>query len=409
MAQALIRINQPGHPTLAVGIPGRSRDDIVQGLQVELSNTDDTGVTTHLWEMIHDPADNDAIAAPSLLSARTSPTVTFTPNALGKSYLIQLTVNQGGKGEVYRILVASRDSLGRRVPAADEVDEANWLAANGQINTKGWQPEMRVLFDSSSWDERYIGDFRTATPTDLAAGVNPTVTVNGVTWTSNAGDAIPAVAQGAVTSFATTTLDGLAMRGANTTTNFSDTAHNAPHIFTDWASLLGSTASPEDLGAGVEYAVQAFIATEDLNLSPQGVGAGVYTPNDAVSPTETSPTVDESRISSRLEFSSGAVVGMIDEGVSAGDISGSRFPTGGNVVALIFRSGVHVESAVGVWANGFPNLGAMTRIRTWLGTGPGFTPQEYLQPQDRVSLFFQQRAGGTFDADIQQVRVLSKG
>ena len=139
MAAALIRVNQIGHPTQVIGTPGISRDDIVGSTQVQLSNSDDTGVRSHRWELLARPGGSAAV-----LSSPTSAAVTFTPDLPG-TYRIRLRVNEGRKGEVDTRLVAVRDSQGFRIPAAGEEAEANWGG-----NAFGWQPDMELLLQSIS-------------------------------------------------------------------------------------------------------------------------------------------------------------------------------------------------------------------------------------------------------------------
>lgn len=137
MAEARIRIDQATNPR-PIGVAGRSRDDIVISQIVTLHNQDDTGVRSWRWEITDRPTGSAAV-----LSSPVDAAPTFTPDVVG-SYRIRLIVNDGRVGEVDTRIAAIRDSLGLRVPAADERAEANWLIG-GTPNTKGWKPEFEHL------------------------------------------------------------------------------------------------------------------------------------------------------------------------------------------------------------------------------------------------------------------------
>ena len=143
MAQARIVITQAG----VVGQPGRSRDDIVTGQPVILSNANDNGVTSWRWTLLSRPKGSAAT-----LSNVVAAQPTFTPDVEG-TYLVRLEVNQGLEGEVATALVAVRNpsvALGgvtydTRYPAASENDEANWISnwANpGTPNDTGWWEDL---------------------------------------------------------------------------------------------------------------------------------------------------------------------------------------------------------------------------------------------------------------------------
>jgi hypothetical protein len=134
MATANIRIDQPTNDP-QIGVIGRSRDDIIGGITVNLRNADDTGVRSWRWTMVDRPGGSSAG-----LSDPTNAAPSFIPDEFG-TYLIQLIVNEGRTGEVDRIVVAVRDELGLRVPAAGEINEANWLI-DGSPNHRGYQPEF---------------------------------------------------------------------------------------------------------------------------------------------------------------------------------------------------------------------------------------------------------------------------
>lgn len=126
---ASIRIDQPANPTTPIGQPGRARDDLLLGLPVTLRNSDDTDVVRWLWTLLDKP-----LGSTSVLSATTSPQVTFTPDVEG-SYLVRLAVNDGIAGQIDTKVAAVRTSLGVRYPATGETTSSvNW-PANGE---KGW-------------------------------------------------------------------------------------------------------------------------------------------------------------------------------------------------------------------------------------------------------------------------------
>lgn len=153
MATASIRINQAANVS-PVGVAGRSRDDITAGDIVQLINADDTGVRSWRWRIVDRPE-----ASTAALSSPVSAAPTFTPDEFG-SYLIELVVNEGRTGEVDRRVVAVRDTLGLRVPAAGEAAEANWLI-DGEPNDRGYQPEferIRLLLNDIQTQTDIIDD-----------------------------------------------------------------------------------------------------------------------------------------------------------------------------------------------------------------------------------------------------------
>lgn len=183
MATASIRINQATNDS-PIGVAGRSRDDIDAGDVVQLRNADDTGVRSWRWRIVDQP--EDSIAA---LSNPVSAAPTFTPDAYG-SYLIELVVNEGRTGEVDRRVVAVRDTLGLRVPAAGEAAEANW-PIDGEPNARGYQPEferMRLLLNdlqsqilADTRVEVYEVIFYYETPQTISNGL---ILLDGLTWTA---------------------------------------------------------------------------------------------------------------------------------------------------------------------------------------------------------------------------------
>src|SRR5690606_9071875 len=91
MAGASIVINQTGIAT--PGAPSVSRDDLVIGSAVTLSNHNDNGVRSWRWELLGKPMDSTATLSNSSL-----PSTTFTPDVAG-TYRIRLYVNEGTRGE----------------------------------------------------------------------------------------------------------------------------------------------------------------------------------------------------------------------------------------------------------------------------------------------------------------------
>ena len=111
MASIGIIITQSG----VSGGAGQSREDLVLGIPVILSNVSSSGVTGYKWEIIGKP-----YASIVTLSSSTGATSTFTPDITG-SYLIQLTINGKLKERVVAAILTSRYEL--RIPAAGEGEE----------------------------------------------------------------------------------------------------------------------------------------------------------------------------------------------------------------------------------------------------------------------------------------------
>lgn len=120
MATIRIIINQIGKPA---GVAGESRDDLDTGALVVLTNDDNDGATSFLWEFVSTPA----TSAATLFGATTS-TASFTPDVIG-SYLFQLTINGRIKG---RAIAAVKTGEGLRIPATGEANElGGWEVALG--------------------------------------------------------------------------------------------------------------------------------------------------------------------------------------------------------------------------------------------------------------------------------------
>jgi hypothetical protein len=99
------------------GAVNESRDDLVTGTAVFLTNSDNVGATSFLWEFINVP---DTSAA--TISGSTTDTPWFTPDVVG-SYLIQLTINDRIKG---RVVAAVKTAEGMREIATGEANELGW-------------------------------------------------------------------------------------------------------------------------------------------------------------------------------------------------------------------------------------------------------------------------------------------
>jgi len=137
MVTALIVINQSGKPA---GTPGASRDDLSLGTLVVLTNNDNTGVSTWLWEMESRPEGSSAT-----LSGATGPTATFVPDVVG-SYMVKLTVDGPSvdPDTDTRIAAVKTAYLEMRKPAAREQLEFDAI--------DGWAPAMQVALDAIDAD-----------------------------------------------------------------------------------------------------------------------------------------------------------------------------------------------------------------------------------------------------------------
>jgi hypothetical protein len=136
MSAANIVISQGG----TSGVAGVSRDDLVAGAVVTLTNASNDGVQRLRWRLVDRPSGSTA----ALVNAQSS-VCTFTPDVPG-SYLVELAVDEGARGQVQRRIAAVREDVGGvqcRMPAAGERDEANWLIG-GTPNTRGWTPELET-------------------------------------------------------------------------------------------------------------------------------------------------------------------------------------------------------------------------------------------------------------------------
>lgn len=122
MASASIIISQNNDGNM---IPG-SRDDLVLNQLVTLTNQNNVGATTWLWQLIDKPSGSTAS-----ISSSTSASSTFVPDING-TYLIRLTINNGVATDQKGAAVKT-SNLHYRIPAASEDGEFNpirgWAAA----------------------------------------------------------------------------------------------------------------------------------------------------------------------------------------------------------------------------------------------------------------------------------------
>jgi hypothetical protein len=274
---------------------------------------------------------------------------------------------------------------------------------------------------ADEWANRYLGDFTGAPEVDLTSGTNPTVTVTNDTagqvasavWTSNAGDATPAVTQGAVTSFDTVSTTGLVMVGALASTLMTETSQQAPHIWAEWALLLGETPR-----AGTDYAViLRFAATPSFTFAAQACGPVIYSPNDG-SPEANlignPATDDEKRYAAWFEqestTASFAILGR-EESTPFRGATGSLITDFDSVGFIVRGGGSIIEAIAGESAGGLPpDPDDMFRIPgPFLGGSTTFPGRPYTTPAERVAIAFQQQLSDTYSATVTHVAVWSRG
>lgn len=182
MASANIVLSQSS----VSGTAGRSRDDLVTGVAVTLSNSNNSGAYSHRWVLLDRPTGSAAT-----LTNSTSAVASFTPDVAG-TYRIQLSVNEGNlAGQVQVRLAVVRDTQGLRFPAYGERDEeSNWLIS-GFPNTRGWLPDLEAYLTAASSNNSVIYEANYASGADLAitGGVAHDLLGDGVEWTDqNAGE-----------------------------------------------------------------------------------------------------------------------------------------------------------------------------------------------------------------------------
>jgi hypothetical protein len=136
MVTAAIVINQIGKPP---GSPSVSRDDL-DLVAVSLTNNDDTGALSWLWEFVSKPIGSVAVISGSAL-----PIASFTPDVRG-SYLIKLTVDEIPSNPVTdtRIAAVKTSFLSIRKPVTSEQKEFD--------ATDGWSRAMQAMIDAIDTD-----------------------------------------------------------------------------------------------------------------------------------------------------------------------------------------------------------------------------------------------------------------
>ncbi len=140
------------------GPAGISRDDIVTGEPVLLTNNNNDGVRSWRWS-IRLPK-----GSTSVLTNSVGAQPQFVPDVEG-TYVVRLTVDQGDEGQVDTVLVTVRNDaiptiygpIATRYLGIREDDEANWtvdLGAGPVTNTTGWWDDLdrwfRVLYSMAS-------------------------------------------------------------------------------------------------------------------------------------------------------------------------------------------------------------------------------------------------------------------
>jgi hypothetical protein len=119
MAIAAIVINQEGK---SPGLPRRSRDDLVPGAQITLTNHSNTDAASWTWELLSSPAGSEA-----KLRGATNPVAFLTPDRPGP-YLIRLTVG-GPNGMISdsRVAIVGTPFLFLPAPMCDMPDRWDFV------------------------------------------------------------------------------------------------------------------------------------------------------------------------------------------------------------------------------------------------------------------------------------------
>lgn len=421
MAAALIRIDQAGHPTQVAGVAGRSRDDIVLGSPVQLLNVDDTGVRSHRWEILDQPS----ILAPDALSNPVAASPTFTPNTAG-TYLIRLIVNEGRKGEVYRILVAVRDANGNRLPAAGETSEANWLDASGVPNPRGWQPDMNrsvataLSGGGGGWTEVYAIDFRDVFAALGAVNLNAagsTFTYQGVQWETPSvarnGDAM----QAAATSFGITA-NGLEVVGS-TNSRIQPGTLTAQVIFAALEAIAANTETPFDADPSREYMLQAYVSAQNPAADHEHSAVFMFREANTQPISNGLPGAGALYRTSVGRMNASGAAGTL-ESVGGTSVSPPRltilpssFTTpepDPDVVNLWYSNPAALQGGGGVYDSGFP-LGE--GMHYWATNRDSTDNEDDIIAHPRYGFFIgcghcSENANNTYNAVIQQFRILQK-
>ena len=142
MVIAAILINQSGKPA---GSPSTSREDLDLNTLVTLTNDDNSGITSWLWEFVYKPPTSSAV-----ISGAGTSTATFTPDVVG-SYLIKLTVSDGVSDVIdQRIAAIKTSQYEMRIPAAEETVEFD--------GTTGWASAIYNAFTNLDANANKSGD-----------------------------------------------------------------------------------------------------------------------------------------------------------------------------------------------------------------------------------------------------------
>ena len=413
MAAALIRIDQGALPA---GVGGTSRDDLALGTPVTLSNDDNTGVRVWRWALVSVPTGSSAT-----LSGTTSPTTTFTPDVAG-SYLIELQVNEGLKGERDRRIGAVLDN-GYRYPAFGEAQEFN---AGG--NTQGYGPALDLLLRQAAggggggWREVYSVDFRTLPVTDLNAAGN-TITIDGVTWRT------PSVAQNnddmvvASGSFGITA-NGLEVVNASNG-RFSPGQVTGQSIYTSLYDLARNTSTPFDADPTSEYLIQAYVSAENADENSESSGVFIFRENALAGMSNGLPG-DQALYRSLYGFINGvgpqALEGTGGTGVSPSRLTyrpaGLTAPVGGdydapNVPTLHYKYAGHFQHGGGVWDSGNDAFPDNDDLQFFSVSRDSTDVENDIPAHPRFGFFIgvghvSENSNNNYSAVIQRFRVLQK-
>lgn len=421
MAASKIRIDQSGHSTTPTGVPGRARDDIESGVQVQLHNQDNSGVRSWRWRIVDQPN----ITTPLSLSDPTAPNPTFTPNEAG-TWLIELAVNEGRKGEVSRILVAVRDANGHRIPAAGERNEANWLNAAGVENPRGWQPDLRSLLAAGAsagggWTEAYRLDFRDVFTSQGTVDLNSagaSVTIDGVTWRT------PAVATTGVDMATANTSFGIDATGLRVVDPNSGQIRagstTGQIIYASLHDIAQNTRTPFDADVTREWLFQAYVSSTNADENHEGSGVFVFREGSA-DPISNGLPGDPANYRTMYGFINGVGPGAL-EGTGGTSISTSRHtvrPAGytspdpdPNVPSLWYASPQSYQHGGGPWNSTDDEFPALDGNMEWFGTSRDTTDVENdIVFHPRYGFFCglghsTENASDNLDATIQQYRIL---